>query len=112
MPVVSAIESLSASLGSFPFGGTKAPAVLICWPTPIIRAFSGRQAQMEFSRGTAANDVSSEFFGMPGHSALYNERSEDIMALEYGSVDPDLEALNNEARRKRTAPGVEKPGPS
>ncbi len=34
------------------------------------------------------------------------------MALEDGSVNPDLEALSNEACRKRTAPSVEKPGPS
>lgn len=34
------------------------------------------------------------------------------MTLAYGSVSPDLEALSNEACRKRTAPDVEKPGPS
>ena len=52
------------------------------------------------------------FFDIPDRYALCNGRDEAIMALAYGSVDPDLEALSNEACRKRTAPGVEKPGPS
>lgn len=48
----------------------------------------------------------------PHQYALWNGMARAIMTLVSGIIRPDLEPLSNEACRKRTAPGVEKPVPS